>query len=146
MQVFERAEDLILPNADPAVEIVKGYRRFLVGLDIAQAQDRNAYSICIDERVPVYNDSGQQELTKRRREIVRSDHLPAMSYADLAIVTRNLMMDPSIAGRAYLVVDSSGVGRAFCDLLDAKSVQHTRVQMVAGENETETNGAMRESW
>lgn len=137
--LVEQGEDLILPNADPAVEIVKGHRRFLVGLDIAQAQDRNAYSIMLDERVPYYDANGRQELTKRRREIVRADHLPAMSYADLAIVTRNLMMDPSIAGRAYLVVDSSGVGRAFCDLLDTKSVQHTRVQMVAGENETATN-------
>ncbi|WP_050526251.1 hypothetical protein [Pseudorhodobacter aquimaris] len=136
--LVEQGEDLILPNADPAVEIVKGYRRFLVGLDIAQAQDRNAYSICLDERVPYYDANGRQELTKRRREIVRADHLPAMSYADLAIVTRNLMMDPSIAGRAYLVVDASGVGRAFCDILNAKSVQHTRVQMVAGENETES--------
>ena len=136
--LVEQGEDLILPNPDPAVEIVKGYRRFLVGLDIAQAQDRNAYSILLDERVPYYDANGRQELTKRRREIVRADHLPAMSYADLAIVTRNLMIDPSIAGRAYLVVDSSGVGRAFCDLLDSKSVQHTRVQMVAGENETET--------
>lgn len=136
--LVEQGEDLILPNPDPAVEIVKGYRRFLVGLDIAQAQDRNAYSILLDERVPYYDVNGRQELTKRRREIVRADHLPAMSYADLAIVTRNLMMDPSIAVRAYLVVDSSGVGRAFCDLLDTKSVQHTRVQMVAGENETET--------
>lgn len=136
--LVEKGEDLILPNADPAVEVVRGYRRFLVGLDIAQAQDRNAYSILLDERVPFYDENGRQELTKRRREIVRADHLPAMSYADLAIVTRNLMMDPSIAGRAYLVVDSSGVGRAFCDLLDTKSVQHTRVQMVAGENETES--------
>lgn len=136
--LVEKGEYLILPNADPAVEIVKGYRRFLVGLDIAQAQDRNAYSIILDERVPFYDANGRQELTKRRREIVRADHLPAMSYADLAIVTRNLMMDPAITGRAYLVVDSSGVGRAFCDLLDTKSVQHTRVQMVAGENETES--------
>jgi len=135
--LVEKGEDLILPNADPAVEVVKGYRRFLVGLDIAQAQDRNAYSILLDGRVPFYDENGRQELTKRRREIVRADHLPAMSYADLAIVARNLMMDPAIAGRAYLVVDSSGVGRAFCDLLDSKSVQHTRVQMVAGENETE---------
>ena len=136
--LVEKGEDLIMPNADPAVEIVKGYRRFLVGLDIAQAQDRNAYSIILDERVPFYDANGRQELTKRRREIVRADHLPTMSYADLAIVTRNLMMDPAIAGRAYLVVDASGVGRAFCDILNTKSVQHTRVQMVAGENETET--------
>lgn len=136
--LVEQGEDLILPNADPAVEIVKGHRRFLIGLDIAQAQDRNAYSILLDERVPYYDANGRQELTKRRREIVRADHLPAMSYADLANVTRNLMLDPAIAGRAYLVVDASGVGRAFCDILNTKSVQHTRVQMVAGENETES--------
>ncbi len=45
----EKREELILPDADPAVEIVCGYRRFLVGLDIAQ--DRNAYSILLDECV-----------------------------------------------------------------------------------------------
>ncbi len=100
--MVEQGEDLILLNPDPAVEIVKGYRRFLVGLDIAQAQDRNAYSILLDERVPYYDANGRQELTQRRREIVLADHLPAMSCADLAIVTRNLMMDPSIAGRACL--------------------------------------------
>ncbi|MBZ4023154.1 hypothetical protein CKO11_11860 [Rhodobacter sp. TJ_12] len=49
--LVEQGEDLILPNPDPAVEIVKGYRRFLLGLDIAKAQDRKAYSILLDERV-----------------------------------------------------------------------------------------------
>lgn len=137
-ELVVKGEDLILPNPDPAVDIKKGYRRFLVGLDIAQAQDRNAYSIILDERVPFYDANGRQELGKRRREIVRADHLPQMSYADLAIVVRNLMMDPSIAGRAYLAVDAGGVGRAFCDLLNTKSVQHTRVQIVGGENEAET--------
>ncbi|WP_424985807.1 hypothetical protein [Microbulbifer sp. S227A] len=74
--LVEQGEDLILPNADPAVEIVKGHRRFLIGLDIAQAQDRNAYSILLDERVPYYDANGRQELTKRRREIVRADICP----------------------------------------------------------------------
>lgn len=74
--LVEQGEDLILPNPDPAVEIVKGYRRFLVGLDIAQAQDRNAYSILLDERVPYYDANGRQELTKRRREIVRRTICP----------------------------------------------------------------------
>lgn len=132
-----KGEELILPNPDPAVAIKKGYRRFLVGLDIAQAQDRNAVSICLDERVPTYDGSGRQELGKRRREIVQSMHLPQMSYADLAGVVRNLMMDPAIAGRAYLAVDAGGVGRAFSDLLNQKNVLHTRVQIVGGENEQE---------
>lgn len=138
LALIEQGEDLILPNDDPAVTINRGHRRFIVGLDIAQANDRIAFTIILDEAVPFYDANGRQELHKRRREIVRADHLPSMSYHDLAIVTRNLMLDPSIAGRAYLCVDSSGVGRAFCDILDTKSVQHTRVQMVAGENENET--------
>lgn len=136
--LVEQGEDLILPADDPAIEIVKGYRRFLVGLDIAQAVDRTAYSIILDERVPFYDENGRQELGKRRREIVAASQLPQMSYADLAIVVRNIMVDPSIAGRAYLAVDSSGVGRAFCAILNTKSVQHTRVTMTSGENESES--------
>ena len=136
-EIIVKGEDLILPNSDPAVDIVKGYRRFLVGLDIAQAQDKNAFSIMLDERLPVYETPVRQGLSKRRREIVRAEHLPAMSYVDLAQVVRNLMLSPAIAGRAYLAVDATGVGRAFCDLLNQRSVQHTRVQMTAGENENE---------
>jgi len=138
LDLVEKGEDLILPNNDPAVVIKPGYRRFLVGLDIAQAQDKNAYSIMLDERLPFYDDNGRQELSKRRREIVHAEHIPAMSYVDLAQVVRNLMRDKAIAGRSYLVVDASGVGRAFCDLLNTRNVQHTRVQMVAGEGENET--------
>lgn len=137
MELHERGEDLILATPDPAIKNVVGYRRFLVGLDIAQARDKNAFSIILDERLPIFDDNGHPILGKRRREIVQARQLPAMSYDDLAQVTRNLMMDPSIAGRAHLVVDASGVGRAFCDILNTKSVQHTRVQMVVGENEAE---------
>ncbi|MGV8986810.1 MAG: tyrosine-type recombinase/integrase [Cypionkella sp.] len=108
--LVEHGEDLILPNSDPAVVISKGHRRFIVGLDIAQAVDRTAYCIIKDERIPFHDANGRQELGKRRREIVTAAQLPQMSYSDLAIVTRNLMMDPAIAGRAYLAVDSSGVG------------------------------------
>ncbi len=45
---------------------------------------------------------------------------------------------PETGTKFNLVVDASGVGRAFCDILNTKSVQHTRVQMVSGENESET--------
>ncbi|AQS48740.1 hypothetical protein BMG03_13760 [Thioclava nitratireducens] len=136
--IVVRGEDLILPNPDPAVEIKTGYRRFLVGLDIAQSIDQNAFAIILDERVPFYDENGRQELMPRRREIVRAERVPQMSYTQLAIVTRNLMLDPSIAGRAYLAVDAGGPGRAFCDLLNTKSVQHTRIQIVGGDNEAES--------
>jgi hypothetical protein len=32
---------------------------------------------------------------------------------------------------------SDGVGRAFCDILNTKSVQHTGVTMTGGDNENE---------
>ena len=136
--IVTRGEALILPNPDPAIVIKPGYRRFLVGLDIAQSIDQNAFAIILDERVPFYDENGRQELTPRRREIVRAERVPQMSYTQLAIVTRNLMLDASISGRAHLVVDAGGPGRAFCDLLNTKNVQHTRMQIVGGENEGET--------
>lgn len=137
-EIIENGEDLVIPNADPAVTKVRGYRRFLVGLDLAQSIDQNAFAIILDERVPHYDENARQALRTRRREIVRADRIPQMSYVDLAVVTRNLMMDPSIAGRAYLVVDAGGPGRAFADLLNTKSVLHTRMQIVGGENEGQT--------
>ena len=137
-ECIEQGEDLILRNPDPAINKVRGYRRFLVGLDIAQGVDRTAYTIIRDERLPRYADTGHQELGPRRRTVVTASHVPPMSYDALAQVTRNIMRDPAIAGRAYLAVDASGVGRAFCDILNTKSVQHTRVQMTGGESENET--------
>ena len=67
-----------------------------------------------------------------------SQLVPAMSYVQLAQVTKNLMLDPMLVGRAYLVVDAGGPGRAYADLLNAKDCLHTRMQIVSGENESET--------
>jgi len=136
-KVVQQGETLILPSSDPAVTVIPGYRRFIVGLDIAQSIDQNAFVIIKDERIPRWT-TYAQELGPRSRVIVRADRIPQMTYVQLAQVTRNLMMDKSIAANSFLVVDASGVGRAFCDLLNTRSVQHTRMQIVGGENETET--------
>ncbi|AEI94247.1 hypothetical protein [Roseobacter litoralis] len=135
-ELVQQGEDLILPCSDPAVAVVKGFRRFIVGQDIAQAKDRNAIAVIKDERVPEWVGSTQQ-LGPRRREVVKVQYLPHMSYADLAQVTRNLMRDPTIAGRSYLAIDAGGVGRAYADLLNDRSVLHTRVTITGGENENE---------
>lgn len=135
--VITNGETLVIPNDDPAVTVVSGYRRFLVGLDIAQSAatvDANAVSIILDEQVP----RPDQTLAPRRRVIVRAERIPAMSYVQLAQVTKNLMLDPMLVGRSYLVVDAGGPGRAYADLLNAKDCLHTRMQIVSGENETET--------
>lgn len=136
-ELTQIGERLVLPCSDPAVTVVPGYRRYLVGLDIAQSRDQNAFSIILDERVPQWTKYAQ-ELGPRRRVVVRAERIPLMAYTELAVVVRNLMMDKTLTDRAYLVVDAGGPGRAFCDLLNTKAVMHTRMQIVGGENENET--------
>jgi len=117
--------------------VVRGFRRFLVGMDIAQSAgtvDASAFAIILDEQVP----HPDQTLGPRRRVVVRAERIPAMSYVQLAQVTKNLMLDPMLVNRSYLVVDAGGPGRAYADLLNAKDCLHTRMQIVSGENETET--------
>lgn len=109
----------------------------VLGLDIAQSIDANAFAIILDERVPVWTKYAQ-ELGPRRRVVVRAERIPQMSYVQLAQVVQNIMMDPAIASNGYLVVDAGGPGRAFCDLLTTVNVTHTRMQIVGGENESET--------
>ncbi|EAQ10953.1 hypothetical protein BD830_105242 [Maritimibacter alkaliphilus HTCC2654] len=138
-ELVQQGEDLILPSSDPAVTIAKGYRRYLVGFDIAQSAttvDANAFAIIQDERIPHWTEYAQ-ELGPRRRTVVRAERVPAMSYTELGVVVRNLMRQEPLATAGYLVVDSSGVGRAFSDLLLARSVQHTRMQITSGEGESE---------
>lgn len=130
--LHEKGDELILADPDPAVPTLKGHRRYLVGLDVAQSVDQNAFTIIMDEQMPA-----PEGLQKRRREIVRAERIPQMSYVDLAVVTRNLMTDTAIADKAYLVVDAGGPGRAFADLLLDKGVMATRMQIVGGESENE---------
>jgi len=138
--LIQIGEELVIPCADPAVSIARGFRRYLVGIDIAQSAgtvDANAVAIIEDSCVPRWCEGGQ-ELGPRRRVIVRAERIPSMSYVQLAQVTKALMLDAMLVGRSYLVADAGGPGRSYCDLLDAKSVLHTRCQIVSGENETET--------
>lgn len=136
-ELVQQGDRLVLPCADPAVTVVPGYRRYLVGLDIAQSRDKTAYSIILDERVPRWT-TYAQELAPRRRVVVKADHIPLMAYTSLAQIVQNLMAQEPLATAGYLVVDAGGPGRAFCDLLNTKNVLHTRMQIVGGENENET--------
>ena len=131
-RLHERGDQLILSSSDPAFDTLTGHRRYLIGLDVAQSVDQNAFCIILDEQVPA-----PEGLQKRRREIVRAERIPQMSYVDLATVTRNLVTDPAIADKCYLVVDAGGPGRAFADVLLDKGLMATRMQIVGGEAENE---------
>ena len=144
-EIITKGEDLFLPCFDPVVTKVRGYRRFLVGLDIAQSIDQNAFAIIEDVREPAWGEYAQF-LKPRTRTIVRAERIPQMDYTRLAQVVKNLMADPALVGRAHLVVDAGGPGRSFCDLLNAKGVQHTRMQIVGGDNENETKERATTFW
>jgi hypothetical protein len=144
-EIITKGEDLFLPCPDPVVTKVRGYRRFLVGLDIAQSIDQNAFAIIEDVREPAWGEYAQY-LKPRTRTIVRAERIPQMDYTKLAQVVKNLMADPALAGRAHLVVDAGGPGRSFCDLLNARGVMHTRMQIVGGDNENETKERATTFW
>lgn len=133
--LIEQNERLILRSPDPAVKKVVGHRRFLIGLDLGQAQDPSAFTVIRDEVVPEWHTPVIQKLGPRRRTVVAGDRIRDTSYVEIARLIRNVTMDSTIHGRCHLVVDATGVGRAFCDVLDEIGVPHTRVQMVGGLSE-----------
>lgn len=131
--VIENGEKLVLCSKDPAVKKVIGHRRFLIGLDLGQAQDPSAWIIMRDEQIPEWCPSGQR-LGERDRVVVAAGRIRETSYVDVARFAGRLLQAPAVAGRAYLAVDASGVGRAFCDVLDEMKIEHARVQMTGGLN------------
>lgn len=131
----ELGEKLILPSSDPAVHCVTGHRRFLIGLDLGQAQDPSAFVVMRDEVIPEWKTTITQRLGARQRTVVAADRIRDTSYVEIARVVRALMASPAIAGRARLCIDATGVGRAFGDVLDEMGVPHLKLQMVGGMSE-----------
>ncbi|PZQ96720.1 MAG: hypothetical protein DI533_14105 [Cereibacter sphaeroides] len=136
--LIEQGEKLILRSSDPAVEKVTGYRRFLIGFDIAQADDPAAFCIIQDSQTPYWLTDVQQALRPRRRVVVAAERLRGASYPELARIARNLTMDPSVVGRSHLVADATGVGRAWVALAEEKGLKLHKMQITSGEGESET--------
>jgi hypothetical protein len=133
--LIEQNEKLILPSPDPAVTKTVGHRRFLIGLDLGQAQDPSAFTVIRDEAVPEWHTGVTQRLRPRQRTVVAADRIRDTSYVEIARIVRNLTLDSALRGRCHLVIDSTGVGRAFGDVLDEIGVAHYKVQMVGGLSE-----------
>jgi len=133
--MIEQHEKLILPTPDPAVARAVGHRRFLVGLDLGQAQDPSAFVVIRDERVPEWHTPVLQRLRPRERVVVAAERIRETSYIEVARIVARLMQMPEIAGRCHLAIDATGVGRAFGDVLDEIGVAHQKVQMTAGMGE-----------
>ncbi|MEE4212680.1 MAG: hypothetical protein V2I43_25835 [Parvularcula sp.] len=128
-------EKLVLPTSDPGVRTATGHRRFLIGLDLGQAQDPSAYVVMRDEAIPEWHTSITQRLGERQRTVVAADRIRDTSYVEVARIAGALMASSAIAGRCHLCIDATGVGRAFGDVLDEMGIKHTKLQMVGGMSE-----------
>ena len=62
-------------------------------------------------------------------------------YPDIARHAASLTQRSPIADRWTLTVDATGVGRAFCDVLDEWHLKHTRVQMTGGWRQAVRGGS-----
>jgi hypothetical protein len=124
----------VLPTGyDPAAQAVKGYSRYWLGVDLAQAQDNTALVIVHDECLPMWV-GGRQALAPRQRTIVFADKFKGVSYPDVVSHVIRTMLKEPLRGRARLVIDASGLGRVVSDLLFEQRVQHHAIQMTVGQN------------
>jgi len=137
MTYIYQGDEVILPTgSDPAIERVSGHHRYHIGLDLGQ-NDPTAIAIIEDKRLPEWSSPVQQRLGERQRCVVYADRVNDTRYPDIARHVASLTQRAPIADRWTLSVDATGVGRAFCDVLDEWQLKHTRVQMTGGMTASE---------
>ena len=118
-------------GGDPAAPPpVVGWDRHVVGLDLGR-HDPSALVVlrdrCLPEMIP---DHGwQQRLGKRERTVVFMETVQMDDYTDLAYWTRvKLLQIPNWS----LIIDSSGLGKPFSDILSNEGIDHWAAIITAG--------------
>lgn len=96
--------------------------QFIVGLDLAQAADYTATAVV--------------ERTADGLEVVFLDRIKGESYPVIVAQVHGLMAQPELAGKALLVADSTGVGRAVVDLLRSAGLQPVALSITGGKRVT----------
>jgi hypothetical protein len=120
--------------------------RWIVGVDLGQSTDPTAICALHHTVVPqdswVPNDKSRQWKQERveRFDVLHLERLPlGMPYpAQVAHVARVLARPP--LGRAKLVIDETGVGRAVGDIFNTAGMYPTRITITAGLEATRHGG------
>lgn len=68
--------------------------------------------------------------------MVWADRVSDTAYTDLARHAAYLLAKPELQGRTQLVVDATGLGQPFCDVLTEGGIDHIAVTMTAGQSWT----------
>lgn len=114
--------------------------RFVVGLDIGQAQDPSA--LVITERIlrnsliTRADGSAVSEFVYHVRHVHRFEL--GTEYPDMVEEVIALMNEPILLGRTMLVVDATGVGAGVVGLLWQRGLQPVSITITAGSQATRT--------
>jgi hypothetical protein len=122
---------LRVPDNDPAVERILGHSRFWLGMDLGRS-DPSALVLLHDEQLPVY-DGSRQVLGQRTRTVVWADRLGDTAYTDLSRHVAVLLAKPTLQRRTKFIIDASGLGQPFSDVLTEGGIEHYAATMTAGQ-------------
>lgn len=113
--------------------------KFILGLDLGQAQDYTALTIV--ERIAQYDNYRNE-----KPPLLHCRHLERVElgtrYPDIVSKVGAMLKRPPLVG-AQLVIDATGVGRAVCDMFTAAHIQHKRVLVTSGDSVNAEGGFWR---
>lgn len=110
-------------------------KKFVVGLDLGQANDYTALSILERGILPGTEGTGYQvRYLKRIRQV---------PYPQIVKKVAALMRSPPLEGNASLVVDQTGVGRAVVDLFDLEGLNPIAISIHGGDSVTKQGSSYR---
>lgn len=122
---------LRVPDNDPAVQRILGHSRFWLGMDLGRS-DPSALVLLHDEQLPVY-DGSRQVLGPRTRTVVWADRIADTAYTDLSRHVAVILSKQQLHGRTKFIIDSSGLGQPFSDVLIEGGIEHYAATMTSGQ-------------
>jgi hypothetical protein len=123
---------------DPVLSGTLGRHVFHLGVDLGQAQDPTAPSVIEDKCYPLaeYDAGGQQLLGERQFAVVHLERIEGRDYPRIARQLAAVVGRTPLLGRVSTVVDGTGVGRAFTDMIREAGVTFTPVTITGGGNQS----------
>lgn len=123
---------------DPVLSGTLGWHRYHLGVDLGQAQDPTALSVIEDKQLPLpeYDAGGRQLLGEREFAVVHLERIEGRDYPRIARHLAAVVGRAPLLGRVSTVVDGTGVGRAFTDMIREAGVRFTPVTITGGGNQS----------
>lgn len=105
-----------------------GLNEYIISIDIAKKEDRTV--IAIGQKANEFTGDGRVTSFLNVLDMQMIEHL---SYPDLARYIKRLDLNADLHGNNDLLVDSTGVGEAVCDLLEDIGLSPERIIFTGGD-------------